>query len=603
VKKLLVIGIMLSLCVVLFASEDAVDNILTRHVNDEVFADGAWEVLTGLNIAKSGVYIGCETSGGIATYIHTFGGNGGGTNEHQVYDVAAGTWATGASILPGATMRYGSSVTKGNFIYMFAGYGETPIIIWDIAGDSGWISSATIPTAQTNRSAAVLVGDLAYIVGGGNGWTAGNGVTVYDINGDTTFTGTNLPANRLGGALGYLGNDSLIYSCGYDGTSKHNTTWLGYINPADPSDITWTAGDPYPADGQYGGGFGSFVGPTASVLFIAGGNNNSNAQINLAFKYVSGAGWTALPNKPTSFFNVAGVVAPSDGDSAWFYCAGGYSPYTAAFERYKSDYLFTPSTGGYSWDFEDGWQGWTHTSTSVFPAAWDVQASDYKPAYTCPDAGDSSMWIDSDAAGSMTIIDTASSPAFASFPETYLKWAYSYNEVTTTDSFGVLIGQWSGGVLTWTKVAEYLVDENGTYDSVDVSGYSADSFHVAFYYEGSYDYYAAFDNIGPITVLGVEETPVEMPQVFNYRMLSSNPIANSAVIEFALPINGTVNFTVYDVTGRTILVQNHGVLNAGVHSLTWNRNDNSGRQVAAGSYFFRLEAAGNVVTGKFVVTE
>ncbi len=258
----------------------------------------------------------------------------------------------------------------------------------------------------------------------------------------------------------------------------------------------------------------------------------------------------------------------------------------------------------FCWDFEDGWQGWTHTSDSTFPAAWGVVDADQgHSSYICPDAGDSSMWIDSDAVGSgNTQCDTAISPAFASFPETYLKWAYSFNQIGS-DTFRVIMGTWSSGVLTWTDVADYTSDEYGAWDSTDVSALVGDSFHVGFYYYGDWSWYAAFDNVGPVDTLGIEETPIEMPQVFNYRMLSTNPIANSAVIEFALPVNGSVNFTVYDVTGRTILVQNHGVLNAGVHSLTWNRNDNSGRQVAAGSYFFRLEAAGNVATGKFVVTE
>ncbi len=400
-----------------------------------------WEVLTGMNIAKSGVYIGYQNEyTDLANYIHVFGGNGTGTNEHQVYDIAAGTWSTGSTTLPGAKMRYGSTVTKGNFIYMFAGYGETPIIIWDIAGDSGWISTATIQTSQTNRSAAVLVGDLVYIAGGGNGWTAGNGVTVYDITGDSTFAATSLPANRLGGALGYLGNDTLIYTCGYDGTTKYNTTWLGYINPADLSDITWAAIADMPGDAQYGGGYGSAYNTTTPVLFVAGGNNNSNTQIAGAYAYISGTGWTTLPDKPTAYFNVAGACIPSEGDQAWFYCAGGYSPYTTAFERYLS---------------------------------------------------------------------------------------------------GILL---------------YIEENPGT----------------------------------------------EIGNVFTYRMLGSI-VQDRARIEFNLPVTSNVTFTIYDISGREVRCDNFSNISAGVHTLNWGLIDNNNEQVSAGSYFFHIEAGGNVATGRFVV--
>ncbi|GAJ16945.1 unnamed protein product, partial [marine sediment metagenome] len=47
--------------------------------------------------------------------------------------------------------------------------------------------------------------------------------------------------------------------------------------------------------------------------------------------------------------------------------------------------------------FETGWQDWTHTNGQVFPAAWDVHPFDIHTP--CPDPGDSSMWMDSDASG------------------------------------------------------------------------------------------------------------------------------------------------------------------------------------------------------------
>ncbi len=410
---------------------------------------------------------------------------------------------------------------------------------------------------------------------------------------------------------------TMTYVNSYNGVTNPNRA-LAYV----PGDTFWTAnfssalgwftkggasGAGSPANACYGA---AYV-PSTGLVWYHGQVDNAGGWKCTWFMYdIVANAWADTAYCPVPAF-AAGYTNKMAGGGCFVQDFLGMGPALIGLCQGDMDFVYaftfpelSPSTG-YFWDFEDGWQGWTHTSDSLFPAGWGVVADTGlgHGSYICPDAGDSSMWIDSDAAGSGNIqLDTVISPAFASFPETYLKWGIAYN-YGWSDTCKVLLGQWSGGAITWTILADYTFIDTIDWDSVDVSGYSADSLQIAFYYYGNWDWYAAFDNVGPITVLGVEETPVEMPQLFNYRMLSSNPIANNAVIEFALPINGTVNFTVYDVTGRTVLMQNHGVLNAGVHSLTWNRNDNSGCQVAAGSYFFRLEAAGNVVTGKFVVTE
>lgn len=94
-----------------------------------------------------------------------------------------------------------------------------------------------------------------------------------------------------------------------------------------------------------------------------------------------------------------------------------------------------------------------------------------------------------------------------------------------------------------------------------------------------------------------------MQRTIDYRMITTNISSDNIILEFTLPINSKVNFTVYDVTGRTVFTENTDQLNSGAHSLTWNRNDYRGQLVAAGSYFFRLEAGGNVATGKFIIAE
>jgi hypothetical protein len=165
--------------------------------------------------------------------------------------------------------------------------------------------------------------------------------------------------------------------------------------------------------------------------------------------------------------------------------------------------LYGSAAAGVTWDFETGWQGWIHTNGLAFPEAWDVQPFDLHSNAMSPDPGDSSMWIDSDAAGSgVTVVDTAWSPAVV--PPTNMLWfkyGIGYQNLAGLDTFYVGIREFTGGA--WQppvllRLYDYDVGA-GYWDSVDVSGYSgADSVQVFFAYNdyGAYAWWASFDNVG-----------------------------------------------------------------------------------------------------------
>jgi hypothetical protein len=107
------------------------------------------------------------------------------------------------------------------------------------------------------------------------------------------------------------------------------------------------------------------------------------------------------------------AYASAEAIQLWFaYNYGDYTWY-ASFDNVWIDANMGGGPVSYMWDFEDGLQSWTHTNGQPFPAGWDVEASGLHSAQTPPDAGDSTMWVDSDAAGSGAglIADTAKSPA------------------------------------------------------------------------------------------------------------------------------------------------------------------------------------------------
>jgi sugar lactone lactonase YvrE len=69
-----------------------------------------------------------------------------------------------------------------------------------------------------------------------------------------------------------------------------------------------------------------------------------------------------------------------------------------------------------------------------------------------------------------------------------------------------------------------------------------------------------------------------------------NPFRGMTTITYALPRAGTVRVTVCDVGGRVIKVLTDGTMGAGQHRVSWDGIDQSGSELAAGVYFYRMEA-------------
>jgi photosystem II stability/assembly factor-like uncharacterized protein len=79
-----------------------------------------------------------------------------------------------------------------------------------------------------------------------------------------------------------------------------------------------------------------------------------------------------------------------------------------------------------------------------------------------------------------------------------------------------------------------------------------------------------------------------------------NPFGPTTRLSYSLPAGGTTKLSVYDIRGRHVRTLAQGWHLAGRHSAQWNGHDASGRPVAAGVYFIRLESLGEVATRKIV---
>ena len=86
------------------------------------------------------------------------------------------------------------------------------------------------------------------------------------------------------------------------------------------------------------------------------------------------------------------------------------------------------------------------------------------------------------------------------------------------------------------------------------------------------------------------DEPSSVPYVFGLSQNYPNPFNAQTTIEFSLGVPGQVDLSVFDLLGRRIVSLESGLLSAGRHSLIWDGANSSGKIVASGIYFYRLES-------------
>jgi hypothetical protein len=131
--------------------------------------------------------------------------------------------------------------------------GQNTCHIYDVAANS-WADGATAPALLLDHAAGVYADRYIITFGNGN-WsmTPTNEVYVYDTENDTWATGTSFPGTARGAAAFGVVGDYAVGACGYDATGNYANDYIvGQINPSDPSQITWGAWNTIPGmSGRY----------------------------------------------------------------------------------------------------------------------------------------------------------------------------------------------------------------------------------------------------------------------------------------------------------------------------------------------------------------
>jgi flagellar hook assembly protein FlgD len=80
-----------------------------------------------------------------------------------------------------------------------------------------------------------------------------------------------------------------------------------------------------------------------------------------------------------------------------------------------------------------------------------------------------------------------------------------------------------------------------------------------------------------------------------------NPFNPETMIRFDLNTAEPVRITILDVHGRVVAQLLDETLPAGPHQVSWSGEDGTGRAVASGVYFYRLETPSTEVSRKMVL--
>lgn len=136
-----------------------------------------------------------------------------------------------------------------------------------------------------------------------------------------------------------------------------------------------------------------------------------------------------------------------------------------------------------------------------------------------------------------------------------------------------------------TKCDELWIAERQEYSYIDRNVTTGKYFYrlKQIDFDGSFRYSTEIDVVAKLISFSLEQ---------NF----PNPFNPSTTIRFALPGNRFVTVKIYDVLGNEIAVLLHEERPAGLHSVEF---DASG--LSSGTYFYKLQAGGNIFTRKMLL--
>lgn len=242
------------------------------------------------------------------------------TRRREGITTAAFRWTLGSTgwrrigSVPGEPRLAATAQAVDGLIYLFGGYTVSEdgaersvpdVFVYHPDGDY-WTPAAPMPTPVDDAMSGVWRDSLIYVVSGWHDTDNVSLVQVYDPRADEWHQATPIPGPPVFGHAGGISGDAIVY---VDGTrvdraprrfALETSSWMGQIDPADPTRITWRRLPDHPGLGLYRA---AAVGTERFVLFGGGTDNPYN---------YDGTGYDGVPSEPRD-----GVFAWDVGTEMW----------------------------------------------------------------------------------------------------------------------------------------------------------------------------------------------------------------------------------------------------------------------------------------------
>jgi hypothetical protein len=191
----------------------------------------------------------------------------------------------------------------------------------------------------------------------------------------------------------------------------------------------------------------------------------------------------------------------------------------------------------------------------------------------------------------------------------YDRW-YSNSTGADPNNDNWVVDVSNDGGSSWTNVENTMVsDASWTTVSVDVDALFGSPNMVQLRFRASdlasgSIVEAGVDEIRVLRQDGATDAPdlaAATPLRLALEQNQPNPFRPETKISYAVPSRTEVELTVYNVGGQVVRTLVSGVKPAGRYDVRWDGRDTTGSRVAAGVYFYRLEASGETMTKKMTV--
>jgi len=81
-----------------------------------------------------------------------------------------------------------------------------------------------------------------------------------------------------------------------------------------------------------------------------------------------------------------------------------------------------------------------------------------------------------------------------------------------------------------------------------------------------------------------------LPSVYSISDNYPNPFNPSTEMEFTLPMESDISFTVYSLTGKEVYSFSKNAISGGTYKITWNGKNHSGKPLPSGVYLYEFRA-------------